>query len=87
MEEFLEKYHLTRKNIETLLDSAHRYLYVKWFKHKYYIGIHKDCLEDFKHYCMYERKNHPGKKGNRHKVINLSRIEAINKEIYPFWTA
>jgi hypothetical protein len=87
MEDFLEKYHLSRKNIETLLDSAHRYLYVQWFRHRYFIGIHSDSLENFKYYCMLERKSHPGKKGNRHKCIDIRRIEAINKEIYPFWVS
>jgi len=68
-----------------MLDSAHRYLIVEWFRSRYYIGIQSDSIEDFKYYCMYERKNHPGKKGIGKGPIPIAKIEEINRELYPFW--
>ncbi len=88
LKEFLNKYHLTFKNIVHLVQNGRRYLFVKWHRSRYYIGVHSDCLDDFKYYCMYERKNHPAKKGNgRNQFKHYPIIEEINKKLYPFWVS
>ena len=85
IEVFMEKYHLTRKNIISLIEPGKRYLYVRWFRHRYYVGVHSDCLENFKYYCMYERKNHPAKRGNGRVPKHWETINDLNKILYPFW--
>lgn len=82
---FMEKYHLTRKNIVSLIEPGKRFLYVKWHRHRYYLGIHSDCLEHFKHYCLYERKNHPAKKGKNRMLTSYAEMDEYNRVMYPFW--
>ena len=82
---FKRKYSLSDKNIRNILESDYRLLVVAKFQHRYYVSVRSDCIEQFKHYCMYERKNHPAKKGKGRMMTSYAEMDAINKELYPFW--
>jgi len=83
--DFEKKYHLTRKNILSLLERKILVLMKSW--HRYYVAVKSGCEEYFKDYCLYERKNHPAKKGNRKRRMYSTHAEmnVFNRQLYPEW--
>lgn len=81
--EFLKRYHLQRKNLDTLQER--KILVVMKWMHRYYIAVQSDCEEYFKEYCLYLRKNHPAKKGLGKRLISEDEMNVVNRQLYPQW--
>lgn len=82
--DFKKKYHLTENNLNRLMMNGKRYL----IQNKcgfYFYEIRKGCEEAFKDYCMYERKNHPAKKGKGRRLTTHQEMDEWNRVLYPFW--
>jgi hypothetical protein len=81
--DFEKKYHLTRKNILSLLER--KVLILMKSRHRYYAAVRSGREEYFKNYCMYERKNHPAKKGKGRMFTCFGEMDAYNRQLYPQW--
>jgi hypothetical protein len=82
--EFKKKYHLTEKNLNRLMMNGMRYL-IQQKCGGYSYEIRHGCEEAFKDYCMYERKNHPAKKGKGRQFTTRAEMDEYNRVLYPFW--
>lgn len=82
--EFKKKYHLTEKNLNRLMMNGKRLL-IQNTCGGYRYEIRKGCEEEFKYYCMYERKNHPAKKGIGRMFVSFAECDEYNRVMYPFW--
>jgi hypothetical protein len=82
--DFKKKYHLTEKNLNRLMMNGRRYL-IQQKCRGYFYAIKEGCEEAFKYYCMYERKNHPAKKGKGRMLTSYAEYDEYNRVMYPFW--
>jgi hypothetical protein len=84
--DFEKKYHLTRKNTLHCLEGCRRWLAMQSCGHRWLVTFKSpQCEERFKNYCLYERKNHPAKKGKGRRLTGISEMDAINRILYPQW--
>jgi hypothetical protein len=81
--DFERKYHLTRKNIRSLLERKILVLQKSW--HRYYVAVKSNCEDYFKEYCLYLRKNHPAKKGKKRLPTGKDEMDIFNRQLYPQW--
>ena len=75
---------LTRFNSLHMLEAARRWLYLKKCNHLYYVSPREECREEIENYILFERKNHPAKKGQgKHGITGYEELKARNSVLYP----
>jgi hypothetical protein len=67
-----------------MLEAARRWLYLKKCNHLYYISPREECRGEIENYILFERKNHPARKGKgRHGLTGYEELKAVNSILYP----
>lgn len=74
---------ITRKNTLHMLEARRRWLCLTKFRHEYYVSPRPECAESIIDYILYERQNHPAKKGKGRLLTGKEELDAVNAVLYP----
>lgn len=75
--------HLTRINTVHMLEARRRWLYIKKKQHRYYVAPIEGCENLIIEYILYERKNHPAKRGKGRQFTTFDELDTVNRDLYP----